>query len=126
MDASEIEVRIGTTWIEPEDYEQFIYELLGTPNRARAVRSSYYSSGIQIKYNADGKIGCQLVFSDIGTPKATWSEDWEELFKQGERTFDVYNYIKTELVKKGIPAEEIAFVHDAKTDAQRDGRGYRA
>ena len=70
--------------------------------------------------NQNGKIGCQLVFSDIGTPKATWSEDWEELFKQGARTFDVYNYIKTELVKKGIPAEEIAFIHDAKTDAQRD------
>jgi hypothetical protein len=32
----------------------------------------------------------------------------------------VYNYIKTELVKKGIPAEEIAFIHDEKTDAQRD------
>lgn len=70
--------------------------------------------------NVEGKIGCQLVFSDIGTPKATWSEDWEELFLKGERTFDVYNYIKTELVKKGIPAEEIAFVHDAKTDAQRE------
>ena len=70
--------------------------------------------------NQKGKIGCQLVFSDIGTPKAAWSEDWEELFKQGARTFDVYNYIKTELVKKGIPAEEIAFIHDAKTDAQRD------
>ena len=70
--------------------------------------------------NQNGKIGCQLVFSDIGTPKATWSEDWEKLFKQGARTFDVYNYIKTELVKKGIPAEEIAFIHDAKTDAQRD------
>ena len=70
--------------------------------------------------NQNGKIGCQLVFSDIGTPKAAWSEDWEELFKQGARTFDVYNYIKTELVKKGIPAEEIDFIHDAKTDAQRD------
>ncbi len=70
--------------------------------------------------NVDGKIGCQLVFSDIGTPKAAWSEDWEELFANGERVFDVYNYIKTELVKQGIPAEEIAFVHDAKTDAQRD------
>lgn len=70
--------------------------------------------------NVDGKIGCQLVFSDIGTPKSAWSEDWESLFKQGERTFDVYNYIKTELVKKGIPAGEIAFVHDAKSDAQRE------
>lgn len=55
LDASEIEVRIGTTWIEPEDYEKFIYELLGTPNRARAIRSSYYSSGIQIKYNSYGQ-----------------------------------------------------------------------
>ena len=78
------------------------------------VAAEYFQS------NQNGKIGCQLVFSDIGTPKATWSEDWEELFKQGARTFDVYNYIKTELVKKGIPAEEIAFIHDAKTDAQRD------
>ena len=78
------------------------------------VAAEYFQS------NQNGKIGCQLVFSDIGTPKATWSEDWEELFKQGARNFDVYNYIKTELVKKGIPAEEIAFIHDAKTDAQRD------
>ena len=32
----------------------------------------------------------------------------------------IYNYLKTELVKQGIPAEEIAFIHDAKTDAQRE------
>lgn len=70
--------------------------------------------------NKDGKIGCQLVFSDIGTPKASWSEDWDNKCKSGECEFDVYNYVKTELVKAGIPAEEIAFIHDAKTDAQRD------
>lgn len=56
--------------------------------------------------NSEGKIGCQLVFSDIGTP--------------GGKDFDVYNYVKSELVKKGIPENEIAFIHDAKTDAQRD------
>ena len=55
LDASEIEVRIGTTWIEPEDYEQFIYELLGTPRRAQAVKAAYYNSGIQIKYNTYGQ-----------------------------------------------------------------------
>ena len=70
--------------------------------------------------NQNGKIGCQLVFSDIGTPKAVWSADWEDKFAAGEREFDVYNYIKTELIKKGIPAEEIIFIHDAVTDAQRD------
>lgn len=51
LDASEIDVKIGTTWIEPEDYEQFIYELLNTPKRARAARSQWYSSGIQIHLN---------------------------------------------------------------------------
>ena len=49
IDAADIDVRIGTTWIEPEDYEQFIYELLNTPRRARAVRNRYYNSGIQVK-----------------------------------------------------------------------------
>lgn len=38
----------------------------------------------------------------------------------GQGSFDVYNYIKTELVKKGIPAEEIAYIHDAKTDAAKE------
>ena len=51
LDASEIDVRIGTTWIEPEDYEAFIFELLDTPRRSRAVRSTYYSSRIQIHLN---------------------------------------------------------------------------
>ena len=51
IEASDIDVKIGTTWIEPTDYEQFIYELLNTPRRARAVRSQYYSSGIQIHLN---------------------------------------------------------------------------
>ncbi len=51
VQASDIDVKIGTTWIEPEDYEQFIYELLNTPKRARAVRSQWYNSGIQVKLN---------------------------------------------------------------------------
>lgn len=72
------------------------------------------------KAENEEKIGTQLIFSDIGAPKRPWSEDmlsrpWHEI-----GTFDVYNYIKTELVRQGIPAEEIAFIHDAKTDAQRD------
>lgn len=81
---------------------------------AENVAAEYFAG------NKDGKIGCQLVFSDIGTPKAAWSEDWETKMKDGEREFDIYNYIKTQLVKSGIPADEIAFIHDAGTDAQRD------
>jgi len=81
---------------------------------AEKVAAEYFA------HNQNGKIGCQLVFSDIGTPKAAWDAEWEEKFKRGEREFDVYNYLKTELVKKGISKEEIAFIHDAVTDAQRD------
>ena len=58
-------------------------------------------------HNRDGKIGCQLIFSDIGTPGP-------------DKDFTVYQYLKDALVQYGIPEEEIAFIHDAKTDAQRD------
>ena len=51
--------------------------------------------------------GTQLVFSDIGTPGPG-------------KPFTVYDYLKHELIAKGIPEEEICFIHDAKTDEQRD------
>ncbi len=37
--AEDIDVRLGTTWIEPEDYEQFIYELLEVPERLRRKKT---------------------------------------------------------------------------------------
>lgn len=48
----------------------------------------------------------QIVFSDIGTPKAD--------------RFNVYDCLKEMLTEMGIPEFEIAFVHDAVTEAQRD------
>lgn len=51
------------------------------------------------------KKGTQLVFADIGVP--------------GTKNFSVYDDLKNKLVKAGIPAEEIAFVHDAKDDRAR-------
>lgn len=80
---------------------------------AQHVTAEYFAG------NQDGKIGCQLIFSDIGTPKAPWTPDWEERMKNGGQ-FDIYNYLKTELVRQGIPADEIAFIHEARTDAQRE------
>ena len=59
------------------------------------------------KGNVDGHIGCQLIFSDIGTPGP-------------DKDFTIYDYLKETLIQYGIPADEIAFIHDAKTDAQRD------
>lgn len=55
----------------------------------------------------DSTKGTQVVFSDIGTPTGT-------------KAFNVYKYIKEELVQMGIPEDEICFVHDAKNDKQRD------
>ncbi len=51
--------------------------------------------------------GTQIIFSDIGTPG-------------NGKKFTVYDYLKQELIKKGVPKEEICFIHDAKTDEQRD------
>ena len=51
--------------------------------------------------------GTQIVFSDIGTPGPG-------------KAFTVYDYLKQELITRGVPEEEICFIHDAKTDEQRD------
>ncbi|MEQ2701193.1 LPD11 domain-containing protein [Hungatella hathewayi] len=48
----------------------------------------------------------QLVFCDLSTPK-----------KDG--TFNVYDDIKAKLMANGVPAEQIAFIHDADTEAKK-------
>lgn len=39
--------------------------------------------------------------------------------KKGER-FSVYDDIKNKLIEKGVPADEIAFIHDAATEEAKD------
>ena len=48
----------------------------------------------------------QLVFCDLSTPK-------------NDGTFNVYDDIRTKLTDRGIPAEQIRFIHEATTDAQK-------
>ena len=50
--------------------------------------------------------GTQLVFCDLSTPK-------------NDGKFNVYDDIKAKLIAQGIPQEEIAFIHDANTEAQK-------
>jgi N12 class adenine-specific DNA methylase len=38
IEASDIDVRIGTTWIEPTDYEQFIYDLVNKTSQSSQKR----------------------------------------------------------------------------------------
>jgi hypothetical protein len=54
----------------------------------------------------------QLVFSDLSTPKPADKET-------GKRPFSVYDDLKQKLIAKGVPAEEIAFIHDADTEARK-------
>ena len=50
--------------------------------------------------------GTQLIFCDLSTPHY-------------DGKFNVYDDIKNKLIEKGIPAEEIAYIHDANTEAQK-------
>lgn len=52
------------------------------------------------------KKSAQLVFCDLSTPN-------------NDGKFNAYDDLKTKLIKRGIPEEEIKFIHDAKTDTQR-------
>ena len=48
----------------------------------------------------------QLIFCDLSTPK-------------NDGTFNVYDDIRKKLIARGIPAEQIRFIHEATTDAQK-------
>ena len=55
--------------------------------------------------HADTK-AAQLVFCDLSTPK-------------NDGTFNVYDDMREKLIARGIPAEQIRFIHEATTDAQK-------
>lgn len=57
--------------------------------------------------------GTQLVFCDLSTPKKAY-EDYEY-----GKDFDAYNELKCKLVEYGIPEKEIAYIHEANTDKQK-------
>lgn len=48
----------------------------------------------------------QLIFCDLSTPK-------------NDGTFNVYDDIREKLIARGVPAEQIRFIHEATTDAQK-------
>lgn len=56
--------------------------------------------------NADKK-SAQLVFCDLSTPKP-------------DAEFSVYTDIRRKLIERGVPESEISFIHEAKTEAQKE------
>ncbi|WP_339785852.1 helicase-related protein [Tissierella sp.] len=57
--------------------------------------------------NSHGIKGTQIVFCDVGTPNS-------------DGRFSIYNYIKEELIKRGMPEDEVCFIHDANNETQRE------
>jgi N12 class adenine-specific DNA methylase len=90
--------------------------------------------------HADTK-AAQLVFCDLSTPKGTpksstafWGEDEQRsgadvrvhedavkrsLRGRGDGSFNVYDDMRQKLIERGIPAEQVRFIHEATTDAQK-------
>lgn len=105
-------------------------------------KNSKVNACINYVYNvwndtADEKL-TQLIFCDLSTPKkvtnipmkenenGVYELDKEELERTEEtqeydnQFTDVYNDIKKKLIEKGIPEEQIAFIHDATTEAKKE------
>ena len=56
----------------------------------------------------------QLIFCDLSTPKSS-------------NDFSVYNDIRDKLIKKGVPPDEVQFIHDANTETKKTSvyKGYK-
>ncbi|TYC96642.1 helicase [Arthrobacter echini] len=52
----------------------------------------------------------QIVFCDLGTPSTKWN---------------VYDQLRDDLIERGVPAEKVRFMHEAKNDAEK-GRLFAA
>lgn len=82
--------------------ERLIDESLAGEN-SKAQRCA--ENALQIWKETEAQKSTQIIFCDLSTPK-----------KDG---FDVYTELKKHLMKGGVPEKEIAFIHDAGTDAKK-------
>lgn len=83
----------------------------------------------------DARQGTQLVFCDLSTPKrkkrqettpeASQDDDEDgdvismDEILAGSASFSVYEEIRTKLINKGVPADQVRFIHEANTDLQK-------
>lgn len=85
----------------------------------------------QIWKDSTPQKGTQLIFSDLSTPKGRSEgdsaksdtteapSDREAAPEENAMEASVYEDIRKKLIAKGIPAEQIAFIHNASTEAQK-------
>lgn len=99
LDASEIEVRIGATWIEPEMYEQFMEEVFHTPkyhlnNRRIAIEYSKTTGEWRIKGKNLDSIGNTISYNTYGTQRINAYEILEATLNL--RDARVYDRVETD------------------------------
>ena len=76
------------------------------PDDSNSKASVCVDKAFDIWKDTTDKKSAQLIFCDLSTPK-------------GDGTFNVYEDIRDKLVAKGVPPEEIAFIHDANTELRK-------
>lgn len=77
------------------------------PDDKNSKINSLVQRAIPIWQESKAQKGVQIIFCDMSTPK-----------KDG--SFNVYDDIRDKLIAEGVPADEIAFIHDANTIARKN------
>ena len=77
------------------------------PDEEHSKAKTCVDKAFEIWEDTKGEKSAQLIFCDLSTPK-------------GDGTFNVYDDIRNKLIEKGVPPEEIAFIHDYKTTLKKE------
>ena len=76
------------------------------PDDARSKASVCVDKAFEIWDKTKEQKSAQLIFCDLSTPK-------------NDGTFNVYEDIRNKLVEKGVPENEVAFIHEANTETRK-------
>ena len=76
------------------------------PDDENSKASTCVEKAFEIWEQTKEQKSTQLIFCDLSTPK-------------GDGTFNVYDDIRNKLIEKGVPPEEIAFIHEANTELRK-------
>ena len=84
--------------------QRLLNELL--PDAEKSKVNTCVENAFQVWNEGKTDRTTQLIFCDLSTPK-------------GDGTFNVYDDVRNKLVARGIPKEEIAFIHEYNTEAKK-------
>ncbi|MDL2301015.1 DUF3849 domain-containing protein [Lachnospiraceae bacterium OttesenSCG-928-D06] len=84
--------------------QRLINEVLPDENNSKAT--TCVDNAYKIWEETKEEKSAQLIFCDLSTPK-------------GDGTFNVYEDVREKLIAKGVPKEEIAFIHNANTETRK-------